>query len=615
MIVESLAYKISIQVDDFLNNKKKVEDEVADLGNKTKRPVREMDAEFGKLSGTVGSLGEASKRSFNTIQMGAAKFLGVALTLEGARRMFTSTTRDLVQMGNMSSFLGMSARSLDGFTRAANAAGVSGGSMSSMLMRLKNAQLWQRTGMGAPDESTIATMQLQGMTGVDIIGQADPGKALVAQAQALRKLGKDQAQVMWERSGGQADMFDLMYNGDINSLQKDYEKRSNATDPAIARAREVNKTLEQLNQTVDGLGQTFVEAFGKDVNEVLKEFGDWIDNHKGDIKDFFKEAGEWAGKFTDSVGGTSNALLILAATWARTPMGALMAAGLYADKKYDDMLGDREKAYGPELTAGGNLRANSPLGKLWNELSGSWDEKEKRKSHYNRRMISEGATNPEAAMDPPKDSGWWDNISSLLGFSPAGASTVTPTLNTNHGDALLNSLMMTESGGNPYAVNKRSGAAGAYQFMPATARDMGLQVGGGVDERLDPHKSRAAASAYMSQLLKRYNGNVKDALQAYNWGMGNMDKFIAGGRVGSMPRETQEYPNKVASYYQRMTSQANMPAGSQSSVDQSQTSTTHIGTVTVNSNPQNVDQLMDSVIEQAKRGQTTVALSGAVNPS
>jgi hypothetical protein len=61
-------------------------------------------------------------------------------------------------------------------------------------------------------------------------------------------------------------------------------------------------------------------------------------------------------------------------------------------------------------------------------------------------------------------------------------------------DDLLHGVMMTESKGNPFAYNI-SGATGEPDYA-GYRREMGLRVDSQVDERLDPEKSRAAASLY-----------------------------------------------------------------------------------------------------------------------
>lgn len=620
MIVDELAYRITVRADDFLNGKRKVEAGANEMRNNLRRTANESTESVGRLTAGFNQFGEAGQSAFKGVQLGAAKFLGVALTLEGARRMFASTTTDLVRLGNVSSFLGMSATSLQGFERAATAVGASSQSMTNSLARVKNAQLWSRTGMGAPDESTVAIQQLQGMTGTDIIGAATPGEGLLRQAQALRKLNKDQAQVMWQRMGGADDMFNLMFSGNLGTLQKDFEKQSNATPAAIKQAMDVTKTLEQLKATADSVAQDFVRIFGKDINEALSEFGKWIEENKGNILGFFQDGSKWARDFADALNGSSNALH----SFFQISENFNLLTGF--NKPLINLAGPENPAPGQRLTAGGNIDADSNLGMAWDYVAGMWKQKESRRADYNNALppgaISEGATNPSAATETPTSG--WDNFWSMIGIGGAGASMSSPNinrrgptmLNNQVGSSLLDALAMTESGGNPLAYNPKSRATGMYQFMEGTARDMGLQVGGGVDERLDPEKSRAAASAYLSQLIKRYGGNVDHALKAYNWGMGNMDSWIKtglGSKGQSMPKETREYSGKVASYYQKMTNTAMTPSTMGYGQDNSQTSSTSIGTVNVYSNPTSADQLTRSIEQQAQRSHITVAFSGGVN--
>ncbi|MCV5605146.1 lytic transglycosylase domain-containing protein, partial [Escherichia coli] len=77
--------------------------------------------------------------------------------------------------------------------------------------------------------------------------------------------------------------------------------------------------------------------------------------------------------------------------------------------------------------------------------------------------------------------------------------------------SLLDAIREVESSGGKNLFSSR-GAAGPYQLMPDTARELGLKVGDGIDERLDEEKSRAAVTKYMQYLLKHYKGNVNHAL-------------------------------------------------------------------------------------------------------
>lgn len=633
--VEELSYLITVKTDQFLNGKRNVEQSANDMRNNLRRTSNETEGSLNKLTSSFGQFGEAGSNAFRGVQLGAAKFLGVALTLEGARRMFASTTTDLVRLGNVSSFLGISAQSLQGFERAAQAVGVSSQSMGGSLARVKNAQLWARTGMGAPDESTVAIQQLQGMTGVDIMGASDPGQGLTRQAEALRRLNKDQAQVMWQRMGGQDDMFNLMYSGNLSTLQKQFEEQSNATPAAIKQAMDVTETLEKLKASADGLAQEFVRIFGKDINEAMTEFSNWIKNNEGNIIGFFQNGAKWARDFADALNGSSNAMH---AFFQITDNFNLLSG---FDKPLIDIPGATNDAKNnsnltPEVQEWLRKRGENPsspqsgpgyIDRLKNHMQQERLRRLQQQGNSAPQGLTPGASNPEAAYPQTQQSAdWFSSLLSSLGIGSAGASTVAPTLRRGVpvmtsgqiDPRLMDALMMTESGGNPLARNMRSGATGAYQFMEGTARDMGLKVGNGVDERLDPEKSRAAASMYMSQLLKRYGGNVDYALKAYNWGMGNMDSWVKTGRGVNgqvMPMETQQYSGRVAGYYRKMANGAMMPGNAGGAVDQSQTSTTNIGTVNVQGTPETVDQLTRSVQEQVSRSHVTVTFAGANNPA
>ena len=75
--------------------------------------------------------------------------------------------------------------------------------------------------------------------------------------------------------------------------------------------------------------------------------------------------------------------------------------------------------------------------------------------------------------------------------------------------------------------------------MPGTAKDLG------VTDPLDAESNVNGGTRYIKQMLKQF-GTIEDALGAYNWGPGNMRKWIKAGRkVSKMPKETKRYIQKI----------------------------------------------------------------------
>lgn len=108
-------------------------------------------------------------------------------------------------------------------------------------------------------------------------------------------------------------------------------------------------------------------------------------------------------------------------------------------------------------------------------------------------------------------------------------------LENQHGlpHGLLNAVMQVESRGNPNAVSPK-GAQGAFQFMPATAKAYGI-------DPKDPQQAAEGGATYLGDLLDQYNGDLRSALAAYNWGPHNLDTK----GFSNAPRETKNYVNSV----------------------------------------------------------------------
>lgn len=105
----------------------------------------------------------------------------------------------------------------------------------------------------------------------------------------------------------------------------------------------------------------------------------------------------------------------------------------------------------------------------------------------------------------------------------------------------IHAVIQQESNYDPKALSP-AGARGLMQLMPGTAK------------RFDCHDTKdeacnvEAGTKYLAWLLKRFNGDVKLVLAAYNAGEGAVDKYQG---VPPYP-ETQNYVNKIVANYGKL---------------------------------------------------------------
>jgi hypothetical protein len=139
---------------------------------------------------------------------------------------------------------------------------------------------------------------------------------------------------------------------------------------------------------------------------------------------------------------------------------------------------------------------------------------------------------PDGMFDENRNGGFNDGYAGggLVAFSKGGISN------------LYDDVEHWESRGKQGAVSPK-GARGVMQLMPGTMRDPGFGV---TPVRNDTEEeNRRVGREYLDAMYRKY-GDQSTALMAYNWGPGNVDKWLkSGADPKKVPAETRKYVSNV----------------------------------------------------------------------
>lgn len=111
----------------------------------------------------------------------------------------------------------------------------------------------------------------------------------------------------------------------------------------------------------------------------------------------------------------------------------------------------------------------------------------------------------------------------------------------------LKAQEMAESGGNDFAIGpmtKYGQAKGPMQVLDSTGSDPGYGVAPMKDN--SPEENRRFGREYGAAMAKEFGGDSVLGLMAYNWGPGNVHKWLDNGAdISKVPAATRKYVNDI----------------------------------------------------------------------
>lgn len=600
----------------FDTGEKKSSEALDKTGKKADKTAKDMEAS-----------GKKAASFFSSIRAQVLALAGVTLSLGGLKSFVTGFTSNLNQLATAADAFGMSAKSLDGWTKAGEAFGVSANEIVGAFSRINDAKARLKSGLGLdPQLQSLLLAANQAGANIDLgrDGTEDIVRKLAA---AFPNLNKDQQQAYGSELGYGYAAQQWFGSGHALRDVDRFTARSGVDDQSIAAARKFRQQWAEISQAFEKTGYILFNAllpYIKQFNAWLNDLANWMAQHPDEIKaavqgvfDVLSNIVGVAGEAANAVGGWQNAILLLVSASVGGKLlslfkglsGALMGpAGLIAalvaleefvikplEEKYPALKNN------PVADALNNLPFSDKV-EGWGKSAHDWVKDTfginlPRGDGYGQGQAPTQFAQSVRRPQPTKAG------EEMLAWLQPKLSKLEETFGLPAG--LLRSMVITESGGDTQAVSK-AGAKGPFQFMPGTAKDFGL-VG---DDVFDPEKSAHAAARYMSQLLKMFDGDLGKALAAYNWGQGNVERK----GLGAAPQETREYVPKVLSNLPQpgagMAAQARQPiGGSQSTI----TETTHIGTLQVNSPADSTKGIIDDARQKINRSSLVGAYASGVS--
>ncbi|EPL4123864.1 lytic transglycosylase domain-containing protein [Citrobacter amalonaticus] len=591
MIINELAYKVTIKADEFLNGKRKLKNEVKEIEGDLDRSSRNISQTLKSTTGEMGKFGTAAVSSFRGAYTAAAGFLGIGAGLYGIKQLFTSTANEIVRASQQAKFFGSDVNKMFGVRRGFQQAGLNGDAFISAAgnARMALANIADPTIFGGLTGAAQNLMVLGARTGLNINKLGDPNKAL----SEFTRYGKTHSQenLMQVMAAAGFDPTDAakIKSGELKSLVDSETKKSNITAAQVKEQEALVATLGQLDSQFDRIRQDLAIAFAPEVISAMKAFGDWIREHHGDIIGFFKDAGDKIKSFTDAVGGAENALKILAGLYVGNKAlsitggaggkGAGGILGLLAGMFYS---GDIADATTPDSIL--NMRdEDKPLiyQKHWFERLFGLDYEE---------TVPGSAKNPSGKTLADKN----NNPGNIRGNSGVGGFKGFSTEQEGW-DAMSNQLMRYYNG---LTTGRKLRTVNDIisTWAPSSENDTGSYI--------------KQVAGYMgvgtNDELNLADPNVMAKLRtamAKHEGFGNWQNGLKIGGANQFQNEYYLQQQKLANSQSRNTT---------SSIDNSKSSVTKIDKVIVQTNPQTVDALTQSVNQQAQRTSTNASFASSV---
>ncbi|MBP1034239.1 lytic transglycosylase domain-containing protein [Serratia fonticola] len=391
---------------------------------------------------------------------------------------------------------------VDDFSRLSGAMQILGADAASANQSVEGLYATFNDALQGRNDKTLAMLT---QIGVQIVrnkdGTADVLKTMERLAQVIPTLSSETQKTVTDTMGLDAASLALLREGlRLKNLLAKSDKFGLTVDPQL------NSELTALDRVINELGASYDGLKQRTKNKIFEGL-----LSDGSVKDGLEG-------ITDVFSNGLDSISLGHAIGLNRGNEAEQLRWGYNNPKFYESLGEWDKIaldYG-YMTDG------------YREKYQAWQRPNNAVNQLQKDLKAASAPEPNNEMNP---------IDQALGGSQEQKRLSQLEIQHNLPQGLLDKVWKTESSRGKKMLSS-AGAEGHFQFMPNTGRDYGLNT---TEDRMDFTKSSGAAARYLSDLLKMFDGDVKKAVAAYNWG----PKRVKELGLDRAPYETRNYLQQI----------------------------------------------------------------------
>lgn len=327
-IIDALVVTLGLDASGFKTGTRQVDESLDRTRKGTDRTAKEIEA--------------SGKRAAQFVNRLKAEFIGLFATItagKGLANFVSDSVSGTAALGRMAANLNMSAKELDGWSKAAEAfGGTAQGVQGSLQGIAAGIQQFALTGQS----DLIPIFRTLGVEVADGAGKVrDYREIMLDVADRLKGMNPQEALAFGKMLGLDDGTINLLRQGraGVQDLVAEFTRASGVSQKSVEASQRIQKQMALFRQQMEGVGQSLYEAMGPGLERITGDLGElsqWLSDHREEISQVFLEGVKAVETLVNAFheldqatdGNASKVALAVAGLWALVTVLGAVAAGM-----------------------------------------------------------------------------------------------------------------------------------------------------------------------------------------------------------------------------------------------------------------------------------------------